>query len=510
MTSSQRIVINTLATYGRSVFAMALGLFSSRWVLQALGEVDYGLMGVVGAVIVFITFLNGVSSGACTRFFAYSIGKGDPEEMNRWFNTALSIHTILPAVLIVVGYPIGVWLIHHFFNIPSERLNTALWVFRFSLVSAFTGMCFTPYMGMFTAKQRIYEMSVWGILQSLCMFTLAYVLTLYKGDCWLLYSGGMVGIMVLLGFCQVLRARHLFSECRIHFSKWWDRQKLTQLFSFVGWQLFGAAGWLFRNNGAAILLNKYFSPSIFPNVNAAYGIGVNVSSQTQALAGAMLGAFMPEITASEGRGNRTLMLIQVNRASKLGALLVLVFAIPLMLEIDYVLVLWLKKPPELARIFCVLILAQFLIDKLTIGLGVAVNAVGRIAFFQVVLCSSLILTISIAWLLLALGFGAVSIGWSFILTMTLVAFTRIFFAKYITGLSPLIWGREVLLPCVIVAFTGIGTGLGIQVCFNDASFVRLVAVGGGAFVSMMVLGWFIVLNMAERQFVLRHLKYRFR
>lgn len=57
MTTSQRILFNALASYGRTMFAMLLGLFSSRWVLASLGSIDYGLMAVVGSLIVFISFL---------------------------------------------------------------------------------------------------------------------------------------------------------------------------------------------------------------------------------------------------------------------------------------------------------------------------------------------------------------------------------------------------------------------------------------------------------------------
>src|SRR5574344_599155 len=127
MTSAQRITLNALATYSRTLLAMGLGLFSSRWLLAALGVVDYGLMGVVGGLIGCVVFLNGVSSYSCARFFALSIGKGDSEETNRWFNTALSIHTVLPAVLVLVGWPVGEWLLGHFLNIPSARLGPARW-----------------------------------------------------------------------------------------------------------------------------------------------------------------------------------------------------------------------------------------------------------------------------------------------------------------------------------------------------------------------------------------------
>ena len=50
MTANRRIALNVVATYGRSLYAMVLGLFTARWALQALGQVDYGLYGVVGGL----------------------------------------------------------------------------------------------------------------------------------------------------------------------------------------------------------------------------------------------------------------------------------------------------------------------------------------------------------------------------------------------------------------------------------------------------------------------------
>ena len=505
MTASQRIAINTLATYGRTILGIALGLFSGRWVYQALGEIDYGLMGVVGAAIIFITFLNGITSSSCARFFAFSIGKGDANETNRWFNTALSVHTILPTFLLLAGYPAGIWVIKHFFNIPPERLGTALWVFRLSLVSAFTSMCFTPFFGMFIAKQRIYEMSIWGIVQTCCLFGLAYSLVWYKGDAWLLYSAGTVGISVMIGIGQVLRAHFIFPECRIHLSRWWNRSYIQKLFSFAGWQLFGGLGNLIRGSGTAILLNKYFPPSSFQGVNASYGIGGTVSGYTQTLASALLGAFTPEITASEGRGNREQMLLHANRASKFGTWLILLFAIPLLLEIDYVLALWLKKPPELAGMFCMLILTQFIIDRLTTGHMIAVSAVGKIAGYQVMIGGFLILTLPIAWLFLACGFSAISVGWAFIFTTTMQSVGRVVWAKYLVGLSPLKWVKEVFLPCFLICVAGGGIGKATQFLFATPSFYRLVVVGMITFISSILLGWLVVLSHSEKNFFISNL-----
>ena len=44
-------MLNIVATYGRSLYALVCGLFISRWVLAALGKTDFGLYGVAGGMM---------------------------------------------------------------------------------------------------------------------------------------------------------------------------------------------------------------------------------------------------------------------------------------------------------------------------------------------------------------------------------------------------------------------------------------------------------------------------
>lgn len=414
--SSRRIVINTAATYGRSVIAMGMALFSSRWVLNSLGQSDFGLYSVVGSIIVFIVFLNNVLAGGAGRFFAYSIGQGDSEEVNRWFNAALSIHVCLAFVLVAVGWPIGETVVRHVLTIPVERLPACVWVFRISLLSAFVSMLAVPYVAMFTAKQHIAELAVWGLLQSVMSFVMAYLLRYVFVDRIIFYAFGMVGIVIIIQVMQMVRARAKFSECKLVFGKWFDKVRFLEIANFCSWNLIGSTGGILRDQGSAILLNLFFGPKI----NAAYGISTQVSSQTNQLSAAMAGAFFPEMTACEGKGDRNRMLLLSRNASKYGSLLIIIFAIPLMLEMKYVLGLWLKQPPEYTASFCYLILGAFLIDRLSIGATLAVNAVGKVAAYQVAIGSILLITLPMAWALLKMRLPPTSIGYAFIITATLI------------------------------------------------------------------------------------------
>lgn len=262
-----------------------------------------------------------------------------------------------------------------------------------------------------------------------------------------------------------------------------------------------------RDQGSAILLNLYFGPQ----VNAAYGIASQVSAQANQLSASMVGAFAPEITASEGRGDRTRMLSLSNQASKLGTLLMLVFAVPLMVEMDYVLELWLKTPPEHAATFCRLILASFLIERLTTGFMLAVNARGRVAAYQATVGGTLLMTLPIAWFTLKLGGSPTSVGWAFIVTMVVASIGRALWVRKLFKMPISIWLTKVVIACSFVTLCSLALAE-IPHLFMEKSLSRLFSVIG-----VSVLAWTLcqkwALSHSEKQLIangLSKLKRNFR
>jgi len=499
MTFSQRMAINTIATYARSVFAAALGLFSTRWILGALGQSDFGLFSVVGSIITFIVFLNSVMAGSAARHFAFSIGQGDTELVNQWFNITFSIHLLLPILLISIGWPIGEYCIVHVLTIPPDRIVTSLWVFRISLISAFFSMVTIPFSAMFTAKQHITTLAVWGTLQSVISFLFAFWLTRISGDRLLLYATGIVAISVCIQVGQSIQAIIVFHECRIRRDKLFDVGKFKKIFSFAGWNFIGSLGAVLRNQGSSILLNIFFGPK----VNAAFGIANTVSAQALTLSSAMNGAFSPEITASEGRGDRERMLDLALRMCKFSTLLVMVFAIPLIAEMDYVLKLWLHDVPQYAGTLCKLMLMMFLIDQLTVGYMTAVNAHGKIAAYQATLGSILVLTLPLAWVFLKAGFAPTSVGVAFVITMFMCSLGRVFWGRYLLGMLVHIWLTRVLFPTVIVGAISMLGALLPGWCLSSSA-LRLIVVIVVSFMSTALAGWFIAMTNNERSFIVRN------
>lgn len=500
MTSSQRIALNTIATYTRSVLSAALGLFSMRWVLGALGQSDFGLFSVVGSIISFIVIINSVMAVSAARHFAYSIGEGDTEKVNQWFNAAFSIHLVLPIVLIIVGWPIGEFSINHYLKIPSDRLITSLWVFRISLISAFFSMVSTPFNAMFTAKQHITTLAVWGTLQSILSFSFAYLLTLMTGDRLLLYAIGTVIITICMQVGLSVQGMIVFRECRIRRTQLFDVVRFKKIFSFAVWNFIGSFGAILRNQGSSILLNIFFGSK----VNAAFGIASSVTTQAMMLSSSMTGAFSPEITAREGRGDRKQMLDIALRMCKFSTLLVMLFAIPLITEINYVLKLWLHDIPPFAGILCQLMLITFLIDQLTVGYMSAVNANGKIAAYQATLGSIIVLALPLSWFFLKIGLPPTGVGISFVITSIMVSLGRVFWGRHLLGIPIKDWLKKVLLPCLIIGVIASVASFVLRwlllPSFSRLFFVCLV----GTTVTALA-GWFIAFDINERSFFTRNI-----
>ena len=74
----RRIAKNTMMLYVRMFVLMLVGLYTSRVVLNALGETDYGVYSVVGGVVAMFSMISGALNSAVSRFITFELGKGEP------------------------------------------------------------------------------------------------------------------------------------------------------------------------------------------------------------------------------------------------------------------------------------------------------------------------------------------------------------------------------------------------------------------------------------------------
>ena len=504
MTANRRIFLNIVATYGRSLFALLCGLFTARWTLQSLGEVDYGLYGVVGGLTAFIAFFNGLLATAIGRFYAVSVGQSQAEgqaamgleNCRQWFSIAVFIHTVIPLILMLIGYPLGEWAVRNWLTIPPDRIEACVWVFRCVCLSCFIGMVNVPFTAMYTAKQYIAELTIYSFVTTALNVGFLYYMVEHP-DVWLTrLAVWAMCLSVVPQLIICLRAIKIFPECRFNLSLVWSAQKFKQLLYYAGWQCFGCLGSMLRGQGLAILVNKYFGP----RVNSAMAIGNSVAAQAGTLSGSLIGAFQPAIANAYGAGDMERMRALAYRACKIGTLLLFLFMIPLAVELPEVLRIWLKDPPQYTAGLCWCVLAMVVIDKTAVGHMLAVNACGKIALYQAVLGGVLLLTLPLAWLAVALGGSVYAVGHAMVVTIMLCAWGRVWFARSLVGMSARYWLFRIFIPLAVVGAISGAVGL-LPRLWMAASIWRIGVTGVVIEATLLPLAWCLLLDGEERYFV---------
>lgn len=507
MSPNRRIVLNIVATYGRSLYALVLGLFTARWALMALGQVDYGLYGVVGGLTAFIAFFNGLLATAVGRFYAVSIGEAEKkgseglETCRQWFSIAVFIHTVIPVLLMAAGYPLGEWAVRHWLTIPPERVDACVWVFRYVCLSCFIGMVNVPFQAMYTAKQYIAELTIYSFATTTLNFFFLYYMVSNPGD-WLAkyaFWGMLMSVVPQVIIC--IRAVMVFPECRFKLAYLCSREKFQNLLYFAGWQCFGCLGAMLRNQGLAVLVNKYFGPK----VNSAMALGGNVVNQAGTLSSSLIGAFQPAIANAYGAGDMDRMRNLAYQACKIGTLLLLLFMIPIAVELPEVLRIWLKNPPRYTDGLCWSVMAMVVIDKTAVGHMLAVNARGKIALYQTFLGGALLMTLPLAWFLLHLGWNVYAVGYAMVATMAICAWGRVWFARGLVGMSARYWMFRIFLPLVVVGSLSAGAGL-LPRLWMSASFARVCVSAVFAEAVLIFASWHLLLDAGERSFVVLKFK----
>ena len=453
MSPSKRIIINVVASYGRSLFALTCGLFTARWALMALGEIDYGLYGLIGGLTAFVSFLNSLLSVSVSRFYAYSVGNAlQPgsqaqglEECRKWFNTALVIHTIVPLVLILIGYPLGEWAVRSFLTIPIDRVSAYVWVWRMSCISCFVGMIAVPYSAMYSAKQEIAELTIYSFVTTALNVCVLYYMVSHPSDWIVRYALWMMLMNAVPQMIIMWRASNKYPECKVVKKYLFLKDYFVQICKFSGYRLLNSIAMIFSSQGQAIVVNKYLGPI----GNAAITVGNSVAAHAQNLSTAIAGAFNPAITQAAGEGNWEAMRNLAYRTCKFGALAVLVFMIPLCFEIHEVMRIWLKTPPEFAAELCLCVLMVSVMEKLTDGHWISIFAVGDIGGYQLVVALSGFAAVLLGWLFVSIGLGIVGVGIALIVAKGLAMIIRFHFARRVAGLSFGVWFKSVLCPILV-------------------------------------------------------------
>ncbi|MCF8222346.1 MAG: hypothetical protein K9J25_04305 [Bacteroidales bacterium] len=492
MKASHRVAMNTGFLYGKMIITLVIALFSTRLILGALGEVDYGIFNLIGGVIAMLSFLNVAMTISTQRYMSFYLGAEDASKLRSVFTSSISLHLLIGLSIVIILEVAGIFLFNGFLNIPEERIATAKIIYHFMVVSTFFTINAVPYDAAINAHENFLFDAGVGILESVIKLIIAIVLVYTGSDKLVLYGLLMALLTILVRIIKGSFCISRYRECRFTTRLVIKGKLIKEMISFAGWNLFGSFCTIVRNQGIAVVLNLSFGVVI----NAAYAVAHQVNSQLILFSVNMLRSLNPQIIKSEGSGDRSRMLRLAMLACKVSFFLLALFAIPLIIEMEYVLNLWLKDVPEYTIIFCQLMLILSMTQLLTYGLGTAIQSVGRIKLFQSVVGTTLILNLPVAIILVSLGFEPYSILIGSIALEVVAGIMRILIARKITGLSVKQYLRDVQSRVVPVAVLAAGAGM-VPRLLMETGFLRLVITVTSTTGALLLLGRYLSVNSYE-------------
>lgn len=505
MDKNQRTFINVIAQYIRTVLNIVLSLYATRLVLHALGKSDYGLFMLVGGVVAMLSFLTSAMIVTTQRHLSFYYGKGDIKTVKSSFSNSLALHFAIGLLLVAVLFAIWPWLVESILKIDSDRVDVAGKVYIFTLISLFVSFLTAPFKGLFTAKENIVFISIVDVCDGILKLILVILLISWDVDKLRVYAMMLTSIQVMNFMAFSIYGTIKYKEC-VLFPKRkelsWDIMK--KMFSFAGWTTYSIGCIVGRNQGVAVVLNSFFGTVI----NSAYGIAQQVGGSVHFIAQSIVNAMAPRVIKAEGEGNRQLMFQLAGVTSKFTFLMLSMIAVPLIFEMKGVLNFWLgeKDVPEYAVMFCRCLLIAGMCDQLTIGLGTANQAIGKIRNYSLLVNTTKALTIPTVWFCLYMGLNIISTVVVYVLIECVCVILRIVYMKTTAELSVKDYSKRVLMKVLLPTACLVIAGF-LCLRLPDMKLRFLITVAISVFLDAFVV-FFYALEKNEREVVLNFLRKR--
>jgi len=377
---------------------MLVSLYTSRVVLNTLGIENYGIYNVVGGMVTLFGFFNGAMSSATQRFLSIDLGRNDNIQLRKTFNATQIIHLGISLIILILAETIGLWFLNNYLNLPEGRMDAARWVYHFSVFSFMITILQVPYNALIIAHERMSIYAHFSILDVLLKLLSVFMLTWVLFDKLKLYAILIFFVSLIMAAVYRMYSIINFTETKFLITR--DKSMYKTLIGFSGWNLFGGVAGVAKVQGVSILLNIFFGTVI----NAALGIATQIFAMVNLFVNNFQMASNPQIIKSYAAEDKKYMVNLIIRTSKFSFYLLFIITLPVILEIDYILKIWLKLVPYYTSSFTILILINAVIDTISGPLMTALQATGKIKVYQSVVGILLVLILPMSYLLFSLGF----------------------------------------------------------------------------------------------------------
>ena len=443
--NNKRIAKNTIFLYVRMLITMAVGLFTSRVVLRTLGVEDYGIYNIVGGVVVLFNFVNQSLLSGTQRFLSYELGKSVPD-IKTVFSACAKMHIGLSIIFFVLAETFGLWFVNTQLNVPETRMIAVNWVYQFSVLGCIVQIIRCPYNAAIISYERMSIYAYISIIEAVLKLITALVLLIVFFDKLILYSFITFVVLTIISMIYIVYCYKKLPG--VHIVKVKNNPYYKEILNFSKWTIWGSLANMGKEQGLNLIINLFYGVALNAAVGIANQVNVHISSFVQGFQQAL----NPQLTKSEAGNDRARQADLILKSAKFSYIIMLALAVPIMLNLDYLLYLWLGEYPEHTTFICYIIIIGVLIETLSGPLWVSIYATGKIRTYQIVIGMIALMNIPLSYISCKLGLcpEMVYIIRSSI-AVVCVLIQLVFLRKYI-NLDIMMFINKVIIPVSFLMF----------------------------------------------------------
>lgn len=443
MSDKVRIVKNTVFLYVRQLVVMFIAFFTSRIIIGVLGEVEYGVMSLVGGIAFSFGFFSSSLSNATQRFLSFAHGKESISELKEVFNTVALLFILIGGTILIIGCAIGPVVIG-LLKYPSQLTTSVYFIYYCTIISLAVTLTATMFDAVLISRENMEIYAYMSILDVICKVGIAYSLLLYS-DCKLIgYAIATMCVTVLIKGGLIYFCMKHYPEC--HIPLHWDTTRMKEISRFIGWNGIGTLVIALNEQGTNILLNVFFGPI----VNAAKGIASQVNNAINHFSSNYLVALYPQMVKSYASGEKDKFMQFYYYSGKFGFALLWLLFLPIILRRDYILQLWLGEVPEYTSVFLFWIIQYSIVNAFSTPQWYVVQSVGRIGRYIVITNIIFIMALPISWILLKNGFQPQIVYVILTLDTIIRIIVAVIIVKASIALSIKRYMCNMLFPCFLI------------------------------------------------------------
>ena len=441
--NSRRIAKNTLMLYFRQILILLVSLYTVRVVLDVLGVEDYGIYNVVAGIVTLFSFLSGTMASATQRFFSFALGRKDNEQLKKIFSVNIAIYIGIAIVAVFLLETVGLWFVNEKLEIPLDRFEAARFIYHFSVLTFVSTILTAPFMAIIIAHEDMQIYAYVSIIEAILKLGVVFLLMYIKADKLELYGVLLFVVSVINAVIFISISIRKYEECQ--FKKfYWDKGLVQEILGYTGWTLFGQVTTVVRNQAVTILINQVFNPVVV----ASRAIALSISGHIGVFANNFNTSLYPPIIKSYSSSKKDEMFSLIFNGSKLTFFLMWIIALPLLVELEMILNIWLKNVPPDAVLFTQLKIIESLILSLSLPLVTAARAPGKMKVYELTLGIIQLSIFFVSWMILKMGYPAYSVFVVAIIVNIVMFFVRLVIVSNLIDLSKKSFTIKVVFPII--------------------------------------------------------------